>query len=72
MSQEISKININNNTYSLKDATARAEVEALETKVDTKITDEMNGQVSNALDFVQGLKINGATVTCENDLVTFE
>ena len=65
MSQEISKVNVNNVVYDIKDAAARAEVEK-------KVTDEENGAVNNALNFTQGLKINGAEIINDGDTVTFK
>ena len=71
MSQEISKININGTAYNVKDATARADIDSLELEVDKKVTDEADGTVMNVLNFVQGLNVNGAVITCEGDTVTF-
>jgi hypothetical protein len=71
MSQEISKININGTAYNVKDATARADIDSLELEVDKKVTDEADGTVMNVLNFVQGLSVNGAVITCEGDTVTF-
>lgn len=71
MSQEISKININGTAYNVKDVTARADIDSLELEVDKKVTDEADGTVMNVLNFVQGLSVNGAVITCEGDTVTF-
>lgn len=65
MSQEISKININNSVYNIKDAEAR-------TAMESKVTDVENGVVKNALNFEQGLKLNGATIVATGNTVTFQ
>ena len=71
MSQEISRINVSGNIYTIKDAEARNKINTLESKVSNSIIDEADSVIKNTLNFEEGIKISDAAITCEGDTVTF-
>jgi len=59
----IEKIEIKNVMYEIADAQARTDIDTLQTDVDDKISLTVNSSPTAVVDFVNGLKINGALIS---------
>jgi hypothetical protein len=70
----ISSININDVVYQVKDKEAREDINTLDGKVNSKIDLEGNSDVNGVLNFVNGVKVNEASITYspETNTVIFE
>lgn len=69
----ISVINVNETEYLVKDAKARADISNMDTDMKSKLDKDADTEVSGIFNFVNGIQINGVTVTYDKatDTVVF-